>query len=353
MKRTLLGAGLIGLVLLAGLGMIAAWPHAPLDSAVTAPLTSPARLVCYGYVDSRHGPLLLQPLRAGRVVQVFINEGQTVRKDTPLLQLDDTLVKLYEEEAELAVRAAQVQLTQAQDGRKQYQARQAQAKAALQLAQNKLQAAENYLTVEQDLQKDGFSNKSRLDLARDQVNETRDLVTVGQHKLAEVNAIDPDLATRLAQVQLERSQAQLRRAVREREEMVLKAPVAGTVLRLYAQEGDLAGPTAPKPAACLVPVGAWIVRCEVAQEFADRVRDGLAVQVEDEASGAVLAGGSVAQVANSFLPRRQLSLEPTSNNTGLILEVMIALDEEHAPLRLGQRVRVRVLAEVTAAHAKR
>ena len=127
--------------------------------------------------------------------------------------------------------------------------------------------------------------------------------------------------------------------------MVLKAPAAGTVVRLYVQEGDLAAPTAPKPAVCLVPVGEWIVRTEVAQEFADRVRAGLAVQVEDEASGAVLARGRIAQVADGFLPRRQLSLEPTGVNTGLVVEAIVALDDSHATLRLGQRVRVRVLAQ--------
>ncbi len=216
---------------------------------------------------------------------------------------------------------------------------------------NKLRAAEHYLATEQDLQHDGFSNHGRLDLRRDQVNLARDMVTIEQNKLAELDAIDPNVEVKLAQLQLERSQAQLQRAAREREEMVLKAPVGGTVLRLYAQEGDLAGPTAPKPAVCLVPVGDWIVRSEVAQEFADRLREGLPVQVEDEASGAVLARGKIAQVADCFLPRRQLSLEPTNTNTGVVVEAVVALDERHAALRLGQRVRVRVLAQRSAGHA--
>jgi multidrug resistance efflux pump len=343
-KRTVLIAALGALVLLAGLGMIVAWPRAPLDSAVTAPLAPPARLVCYGYVDSRNGPLLLQPLRAGRVTQVFVKEGQTVSKDTPLLQLDDTLVTLFEQEAELGVQAAQVQVTKAEDGRKQYRAKQAQAKAALQIAQTKLCAAEHYLQIEQELQQDRSSNLGRINLRRDQVNLARAAVTIEQNKLAELDAVDPEVDVKLAQLQLARNQAQLRRAAREREEMVLKAAVAGTVMRLCAQEGDLAGPTAPKPAVCLVPVGEWIVRSEVAQEFAGRVRQGLAVQIEDEASSDVLARGTIAQVADCFLPRRQLSLEPTGINTGLVVEAIVAINEAHATLRLGQRVRVRVLA---------
>jgi HlyD family secretion protein len=353
MKRLLVVPAFLGLAVLAGLGLILAWPRVPLDSALTAPATPPARLVCYGYVDTRHGPLLLQPARAGRVIQVFVKEGQTVSKDTPLLQLDDRLVKLYEEEAELGVRAAQVELTKAQNGLKQYQAKEAQAKTAVQLAQKKMQAAQHFLTVKQDLLKDGFSNDGQLKLARDQVNEAEMLVALEQNKLAELNALDPGLEAKLAQLQLDRSKAQLRRAVQEREEMLLKAPAGGTVLRLYAQEGDLAGPTAPRPAVCLAPAGEWIIRSEVSQEFAGRVREGLVAQVEDEASGAVIGRGTIAQAADWFLPRRQLSLDPTSINTGLALECVLALDEGHAPLRLGQRVRVRVLADEAAGQLKR
>jgi multidrug efflux pump subunit AcrA (membrane-fusion protein) len=147
----------VGLAALAVLGLVQFWPRPPLDATLSSPDAPPTRLVCYGQVDSRRGPLLLQPARAGRVAEVFVKEGQTVSQDTPLLQLDDRLVQLYEQEATLRVQAAEVQLTKAQNGLNQYQAKQAQAKAALQLAQNKLRMAEHYLTVQQDLVKGGFS----------------------------------------------------------------------------------------------------------------------------------------------------------------------------------------------------
>lgn len=344
MKRIWLVPSLVVVAVLAGLGLVLAWPRPPLDSALTSPAAPPTRLVCYGYVDCRQGPVLLQATQAGRVIQIFAKEGQTVSKDTQLMQLDDHLIKLYEEEAELAVQAGQVQLTKAQSGLKQYQAKRAQATAAVEAAQVKWRAAQHYLTVREGVLKDGFDNPGQLDLARDQVDDAKALVTIEQHKLAELNAVDPELEVKLAELELKRSQAQLRRARQQREEMVLKTPVAGTVLRLGVQEGDLVGPTSPRPAVWLAPVGALVVRAEVSQEFAGRVRVGLAVQVEDDASGAALAWGTIAEVADYFLPRRQLSAEPTAVNTGLVLECLTALDEGHAPLRLGQRVRVRILA---------
>lgn len=86
-------------------------------------------------------------------------------------------------------------------------------------------------------------------------------------------------------------------------------------------------PTSPRPAVWLEPASAWIVRAEVSQELAGRVQEGLAVQVEDEASAVLLARGQIAEVSSSFLPRRQFSALPTSINTGLVLECVIKLGE--------------------------
>jgi HlyD family secretion protein len=346
MKRTIRVTSLVvGLAVLAGLGVVLIWPQAPLDSAPTSPPAPPARLVCYGYVDSRQGPLLLQPARAGRVLQVFVKEKQAVRKDAPLVQLDDHLVRLQEAEAELAIQAAQVQLTKAKSGVKQYQARQAQVEAALEAAHQKVLMAQHALAVKEELFKKGFGNQHEVGVGRAQLDEAKALVKAEQNKLAELKAVDPELEVKLAQLQLDRTQAQRERARQDRQEYGLKAPVDGTVLRVQVQKGDLVSPTSPRPAVWLAPQGTWIVRAEVSPEFAGRVQEGLAVQVEDEASAGLLARGVIAEVSDWFLPRRQFSPLPTAINTGLALECVIDLGERHGQLRLGQRVRVRILAD--------
>jgi multidrug resistance efflux pump len=171
---------------------------------------------------------------------------------------------------------------------------------------------------------------------------------VEQNRLGELKVVDPELEVQLAQLQLNRTQTQLDRARDERAEYQLRAPTDGLVVRVQAQEGDLIGPTSPRPAVWLVPAGAWVVRAEVSQESAGRVCQGQAALVEDEASGRLLAKGRIADVSDWFLPRRQLSALPTSVNNGLALECVIDLTEGHGQLRLGQRVRVRVLADPAA-----
>lgn len=337
--------GAAGLIVLVVLGLVLVWPRAPLDSALTSPAAPPARLVCYGYVDCRQGPVLLQPARVGRVTQVFVKEHQAVSKDTPLVQLDDRASKLREQEAALAVQVTQLQLARAKDGVKQYQARRAQAEAAREAADSKVQVAQLTLTRKEELVKMNLADHVVVDVARAQLSAARALVKVEQNRLTELKAVDPEQEVKLAQLQLHRSQAQLDQARQERDEYLLRAPVSGQVLRVQAQEGDLVGPTASRPAVWLAPEGAWIVRAEVAQELSERAQTGLAVQVEDEAATNVLAKGTIAEVSSWFLPRRQLNGLPTSINTGLTLECVIDLQEGHAPLRLGQRVRVRILAD--------
>jgi HlyD family secretion protein len=334
----------VGLVVLVILGMAVFWPQVPPASALASPAAPPTRLVCYGYVDSQQGQMLLQPARAGRVVQVFIKEKQLVSKDTPLVQLDDRQVKLLEQEATLAVEAAQTQLTKARSGLLQYQAKRAQAEAALEVAQIKFRRAEHTWTVTEQLHKDGFAGQGYLDVVQDQQDEARALIKAEQNKLSELKAVNPELEVKLAELQLNRYQAQLERARQDREEYLLRAPVGGLVLRIQTQEGDLIGPTSPRPAVWLVPEGAWIVRAEVSQEFAGGAQEGLVVQVEDEGSASLLAKGTIVGVSDWFLPRRQFSALPSGVNTGLSLECMIELQEKLAPLRLGQRVRVRILA---------
>lgn len=335
----------VGLAALAVFGLVRFWPHPPLDAALSTPDAPPTRLVCYGYVDNREGPLLLQPARPGRVLRLYAKEKQAVSKDTPLVQIDDHQAKLQEQEAALAVQAAQLQLGKATDGVKQYQAKRAQAEAGLEAAHCKVQAAEHALARREELVKHKFASEIELEVGRAQLSEARALVRVEQNRLAEVQAADPQVEVNLAQLHLERSTAQLERARQDREEYLLRAPVGGQVLRVQAQEGDLIGPTSPRPAVWLAPEGAWIVRAEVSQEFSGRVQAGQAVQVEDEASGGLLATGIITEISDWFLPRRQFSALPTSVNTGLALECVIDLNAGHALLRLGQRVRVRVLAD--------
>jgi multidrug resistance efflux pump len=348
MGRKSLKVLLAGMALLAIMGPVLFWPQAPLDSAPTSPEPPRARLVCYGYIDCQQGQIFLQSGRVGRVTRVLVKEGQAVSKGSLLLQMDDQQVKLQEEEAALSVQGAKLQLAKAKDGVKQFSARRAEAEAALAAARSKVEAAQCTLARKEELVKLDVVNHAEVDVSRAQLDEAKALVSAEQNRLWELDAVNPETEVRLAQVQLDRSHAEIERPTEERRQYQLRSPVDGVVLRMDAQEGDLLAPTSPRAALWLAPKGERIVRAEVPQEFAAQVRAGLPAQVEDEASGTLLARGNIRTVSDWILPRRQFGASPTSVNTGQTLECVISLQDQHGRLRLGQRVRVRVLAESPA-----
>ena len=243
-RVTVLVAGLAVLVVL---GLVQFWPQVPLDSTLTSPDAPPARLVCYGYVDSRQGQVLLQPARAGRVTQVFVKEKQAVSKDTPLVQLDDQPGQAAGAGGRPGRRGRAVATRQGQ-GRRQAipgQAGPGGSRPSKPPTRKSVAAQHVPGRSRSWLHKQGFSNKDRVEAVRAQLDGARALVDVEQNRLVELTAVDPELEVKLAQLQSNRSQAQLERARQEREEYLLRAPVSGLVLRVQAQEGDLIGPTSP------------------------------------------------------------------------------------------------------------
>lgn len=324
------------------------------ERAAAGPVETPSApgeaplAVCYGVVDCRNGPLALLPLRPGRVVEIHVREGQRVTKGTPLLQIDDRLAQSRKEEAELGVRASELILAKAKNGLVQYEAKVAQQKAAIEVVGFKMPLAEAFLLAKEKLFKDGIVNQSEVEAARSQIDELKALERVEKQKMVELKAVDPQLEVDLAQVQLDRSRQTAEQAKLDLDEHVLRAPLDAEVLRVMAQKGDLQSPQAGRPAFLLVPQGPFIVRAEVSQEFAPRIRPEVPVVVEDEASVKPLAKGTIREVGEAFLPRRLMGLEPNRINTGLVLEIIVDLNpgetEKDAPrLRIGQRVRVRVL----------
>jgi hypothetical protein len=83
----------------------------------------------------------------------------------------------------------------------------------------------------------------------------------------------------------------------------------------------------------------------VEQEFADRVRAGQSVLVEDEANTGAVWKGRVERVSNWFTQRRSAPQEPLEFNDVRMLECLITLDPGQPPLRIGQRVRVLIGTE--------
>ena len=126
-------------------------------------------------------------------------------------------------------------------------------------------------------------------------------------------------------------------------ECALKAPSAGRVLRVLANPGDLVGPGSTNGAILFCPAGPRVVRAEVEQEYAARVSIGQQAVIEDAArNGGPTWSGRVVRIADWFTQRRIVTPDQIPVQDVRTLECLVELDENQPPLRIGQRVRVRL-----------
>ena len=89
-----------------------------------------APVVVYGFVDLEPGVMPLYPLQPGRVVEVLVRENESVKKDKPILRLDDRLARARLAEAKADLADAEAQLVLAQKLPEQYKLKSDQQKAA-------------------------------------------------------------------------------------------------------------------------------------------------------------------------------------------------------------------------------
>jgi multidrug resistance efflux pump len=299
-------------------------------------------IVCVGYVDVESGLTSLYPLQPGRVVAVPVAETEHVDAGAVLLRLDDTQAKLRLREAEAGLESARVQLAEARKLPEQHRTRLVQQQCAAEAAQRRAKAARLQFERQQDLDRKGLLGAKELAIAAEQLKEAEAGVRAEAARLSELKLRDPQADVRRGEQDVAMLEARLGQARQALEECTLRAPQEGTVNRLLVAPGDVLGMQSPRPALLFCPDGRRIVRAEVEQEFAGRVKLNQPVQIEDDALGGPTWQGKVVRIADSYRQRRPNPSEPAQLSDVRTLEVLVALEPSQTPVRLGQRVRLRV-----------
>jgi multidrug resistance efflux pump len=145
-----------------------------------------------------------------------------------------------------------------------------------------------------------------------------------------------------AEAEVSAAGARLERARLNLEECVVRSPADATVLRVRTAVGHWAGVRPELPALQLCPRESRIVRLEIQQEYAGRVRVGDAASVEDDPSTGLIWSGTVQRLSDWITRRRARSLEPFELNDIHTLEALIRINPEPNGVRIGQRVLVRI-----------
>jgi multidrug resistance efflux pump len=303
---------------------------------------SAENVVCFGQVDLEHGVTAIYPLQPGRVIEVLVQEGQTVSEGTPLFRMEDRLARSRLKEAQAALDEAELRLEQARKAPRQQRSRIAQQQDAVEAMRHRLSAARHQYTRQQELQKKQLVDANDLAVTEDHVHELEAMLRGEEKRLDELKDQDPTDEVRRAEKEVVAMRARRDQAQIGLDDCVLKAPRKGTVLRLLTGPGDVLSGQTKQPAVQFAIEGQQVVRADVEQEFIGRVKVGLSAVIEDESNTRQAWRGKVERVANWITQRRAVMQEPFQFNDVRTIETLITLDPNQPPLRIGQRVRVRI-----------
>ena len=336
---------IIGLVLLLGSALGAGWflNHTPAGgettlspgekSALTPPVT-----VCFGLVDVSPGVTKLYPVVPGRVLEVA-TEGTEVNKGDVLIKLDSRMAELRLAEAKADLASALKLLAQAKTLPAQHNLKKKQQESAIQAFKHDRESINQELKVKTE----GIGLQIRL-AYEEKAKKLDSLVEMEEAKLDELKLFDSRAQSEIdrAEADVSAKEARVDMAKFGLKECIVRAPSDGIILRVLTHVGEVLGGNPAAPAIQFCPKGPKIIRAEVLQEWAYRVAVGQDVTIEDDTFAGATWQGRVQRVSNWFAEKRNKIFEPFMVNDVRTLECLIEVTSEGQPLRIGQRVRVKI-----------
>ncbi|MCX8138893.1 MAG: biotin/lipoyl-binding protein [Gemmataceae bacterium] len=312
--------------------------------APATPSESPElAVVCLGRVDGLHPVAALDVPLPGRVAEVFVSEGQEVKRGTPLLQLEDEAYRLRVREAEAARTAAELEKEAAEQERRAWPYRLAAQQTAVAAARERYEAARKLLEEKLKAGKLQIIGSVELLMAESEVRQSQKLLEAEESRWREMQVIDPDLKVRLAETRCRSAQIAVLQAEKAVRDCVLVAPSDGVVLRVQVQKGETVAPGGVQSALLFRPEGPLIIRAELEQEFIGRVQEGMPASIQDDARvDSPIWKGRVIRVARWITRKRTAPVEPGEWNESRVAECLISIEGDTTGLLIGQRMRVHI-----------
>jgi multidrug resistance efflux pump len=302
------------------------------------------RAVAIAYVEVDGGVAQFYPVRPGRVTKVHVKEGDSVKKDQKLLETDPTLALMQKAEAEVALKAAELGKKRAEQLVKEHKDGIESQKKKIAVVKSDVAIAKATLAKAKHFFKERLGGSQQdIDIAEAMLEKAKAGVAAEESELERISNRNPQLAVEAADLEIEAKERQLEKAKWDVGQYILRAPEDGKILRSFVRLGETLGTNPMRPAMQFAPDSAErIVRAEVEQEFASRVRVGMKAKIQDyDISNDEVWDGEVIRISDWIEKRRSQVFEPMQFNDVRTLEVIIRLKSQTKyPLRIGQRVRV-------------
>lgn len=290
--------------------------------------------VLYGNVDIRQVALGFRV--NGRLSEVFVDEGDTIRRGAPLARLDARPYDYAVRSARANVAALQASLDKLKSGPRPTEIAQTRASYTASIAE--LRNAELELTRAQQLRPRGTISQASFDqaTAAKEMAAARAQSALEALKLIEEGSRAEDIASAAAQLQA--AEAALSSAETALEDTELRAPNDGVILSRVREPGAIVAPADIVFALSLTePV--WI-RTYVAEPDLGRIHPGMKVKVSSDTHPENAYDGTIGFISPvaEFTPK---SVETPQLRTDLVYRLRIVIDKPGTDLRQGMPVTVR------------
>jgi HlyD family secretion protein len=287
------------------------------------------RIELSGTVEAREVDLAFQV--GGRIVRLLVEEGDAVKAEQLIAELDARDYELASRNATAQAEAAQAALAALQAGTRVQELRVAEAQQA------KAQADLDYARVEfrriADLVSKKLAPEDQLDQARQRQNVALAGIEQARQNLALLREGPRQEEIDQAAATLRARQAAAETARRQLEYVRLHSPVSGVVSVRLTEAGEVVSPG--KTVLRVAELGRPWVRAYLSEADLTRVRLGQAAEVRvDGLPGKVLAG-RLAFIAPDaeFTPK---TVETRALRVDLVYRVKIEVDNPDGALKLGQ-----------------
>lgn len=276
-------------------------------AAAAAPDAGPRLICANGRIEGATPEIKLRPQLAGRIARILVKEGQLVRAGEVLLELDDAE---YVQEA--AVAEAEFHLAEARLERLVHGAHAKQRAEAAALYRAKLAELERAKLSWRRIE--GLLSTGAVTQQEGDNQRTNVAVLTAEVEAAEAHLQWLEAPARADEVQIEtarvaEARARWKLAQVELDRTSLRSPLAGQVLKVGPEVGELSGPAASDPAIIMADTSRCRVRAFVEEMDAREVQVGMSAKItvdgpgEPAAPGAADCGSSGSQVFRGRVAR--------------------------------------------------
>jgi len=341
--KIVVGALLVSVVLISLVVWLQRVPD-PQRSQAKELSKSSSALAALGRIEGRGETISLGASADGVVKEVFVTDGQKVGKGALLAAIDCEDVR-----AEIELSRAQAESARQQRVRLLRGHRDEERKSAAQqtaAAKAVLDQAQEHFGRVGDLQNGEISRdalqQAKLDLEVAQANYGKavaDENLVGAGPLPEeVSRADADVAMAEQSVNV---------AANKLEKCKVRAPIAGTILKVITKTGEAYSTFLPHPLFTIADESVRRVRAEVDERDINNVKLGQTVIVTADGFPGQKFEGQVIHISDSMRAKSVLSDDPSQKVDRDVLEVLIELQHTKEDLPLGLRVTAQMTGEIT------